>query len=153
MTQVVEPKSQLNDLYDRDLNLWLENTIEQLQAGDLQDLDIENLIEELQGLSGRDRHEVENRLIRLIEHILKRCYGNMSNCFRGWEVTIVGQRDRLRRKLKQSPSLKRYLMQSFDECFLSALELVRTEYPEIYFPDAWQFDRDLDVILSAKFWS
>ena len=61
-------------LYNADLNLWLETAIAQLKTGDLQNLDIENLIEELEGLAGRDQRELQSGLKRLIEHILKRCY-------------------------------------------------------------------------------
>ncbi|WP_141211893.1 DUF29 domain-containing protein [Pseudanabaena sp. SR411] len=71
MTQTIAQK---NSLYDRDLNLWLETAIAQLKAGDLKSLDIENLIEELEGLAGRDRWELKTRLATLIEHLLKRCY-------------------------------------------------------------------------------
>jgi len=152
MTQATASKSQLNDLYDRDLNLWLENAIAQLQAGNLQNLDIENLIEELQGLAGRDKREVASRLEVLIEHILKRCYVDRPECFRGWELTIIGQRSSLRKIFKQSPSLKRYFYECFDDCFDEALQKVTIGYPDIYFPNSWQFDRDLDVTLSGKFW-
>ena len=56
MTQAL-PKPSKNSLYDRDLNLWLEKAIAQLKAGDFQNLDIENLVEELEGLAGRfSRH-------------------------------------------------------------------------------------------------
>ena len=138
-------------LYDRDLDLWLETAIAQLKAGDFQNLDIENLIEELEGLSGNNKREVETKLIRLIEHIFKRCYVKLPDCYRGWEVTIINQRDELRRLLKQSPSLKRHFLQSFDDSFDTALEIVRTEY-ETTFPDTWQFSLDIDPMLSAKFW-
>jgi hypothetical protein len=148
MTQTIEQKT---TLYDRDLNLWLEEAIAQLKCGDFQNLDVENLIEELEGLSGSTKHEVENRLIRLIEHILKRCYVDMPDCYRGWEVTIINQRDQLRRLLRQSPSLKRHFLQSFDESFDTALEIVKTEY-EISFPSTWLFSRDVDAVLTVKFW-
>ena len=138
-------------LYDRDLDLWLETAIAQLKVGDFQNLDVENLIEELEGLSGNHKREVETRLIRLIEHIFKRCYVKLPDCYRGWEVTIINQRDELRRLLKQSPSLKRHFLQSFDDSFDTALEIVRTEY-ETTFPDTWQFSLDIDPMLSAKFW-
>jgi hypothetical protein len=59
-----------------------------LRSGDLQNVDIENLIEELEGLAGRDNLEVASRLKTLIEHLLKRCYVGMPNEFRGWEITI-----------------------------------------------------------------
>jgi hypothetical protein len=150
MTQAL-PKPSKTSLYDRDLNLWLEGAIANLKAGDFQNLDVENLIDELEGLSGGNRHEIENRLIRLIEHILKRCYVDMPDCYRGWEVTIINQRDQLRRLLRQSPSLKRHFLQSFDESFDTALEIVKTEY-EINFPNTWQFSRDIDAMLTVKFW-
>jgi len=148
MTQAI---AQSLTLYERDLDLWLENAIVQLKAGDFHNLDVENLIEELEGLSGRNKHEIENRLIRLIEHILKRCYVDMPDCYRGWEVTIINQRDKLRRLLRQSPSLKRHFLQSFYESFDTALEIVKTEY-EINFPNTWQFSCDIDAMLTAKFW-
>lgn len=152
MTQsIATPSAERVSLYDRDLDLWLEIAIAQLKAGDFNNLDVENLIEELEGLSGSHKREVETRLKRLIEHILKRCYVDMPDCFRGWEVTIINQRDELKKLLRQSPSLKRHFMHSFDDSFATALEIVRVEY-DTDFPDAWQFSRDLDMVLSAKFW-
>ena len=149
MTQSITPP--LN-LYERDFDLWLEMAIAQLKVGDFDNLDIENLVEELEGLSGSNKREIESRLIRLIEHILKRCYVSMPDCYRGWQVTIISQRDELRRLLRQSPSLKLHFFQSFDESFDTALELVMTEYDQTSFPTTWQFSRDIDPILSAKFW-
>ncbi len=139
-------------LYERDLDLWLEMAIVQLKAGDFDNLDVENLIEELEGLSGSNKREIESRLIRLIEHILKRCYVNMPDCYRGWEVTMISQRDQLRRLIRQSPSLKRHFLQSFDESFDTALELVKTEYDQTNFPDTWQFNAEIEAMLTVKFW-
>ncbi|MFN5399679.1 MAG: DUF29 family protein [Pseudanabaena sp.] len=64
---------QKTTLCDHDLNLWLEEAIAKLKAGDFQNLDVKSLIEELEGLAGRDRRELKRRLTTLIEHILKRC--------------------------------------------------------------------------------
>jgi len=139
-------------LYERDLDLWLEMAIIQLKAGDFDNLDVENLIEELEGLSGSNKREIESRLIKLIEHILKRCYVNMPDCYRGWEVTMISQRDELRRLIRQSPSLKRHFLQSFDESFDTALELVKTEYDQTDFPDTWQFSAEIEAMLTVKFW-
>jgi hypothetical protein len=150
MTQAIVKQT----LYDTDLNLWLETVIAQLRSGDLQNIDVENLIEELEGLAGRDRRELKNRLTVLVEHILKRCYVDMSNEFRGWEKTIRQQRSELKELLNQSPSLKRYFAQRFDDAFDDALIEVRDEYESkgYQFPDTWQFGCDIDSILSAEFW-
>lgn len=139
-------------LYDTDLNLWLETVIAQLRSGDLENVDIENLIEELDGLAGRDKREIVSRLKTLIEHILKRCYVDMPNEFRGWEVTIRTQRFELEQILEQSPSLKRHFIDNFDKCFKVALQNVQGEYSQYPFLDTWQFSRDVDSILNTKFW-
>ena len=149
MTQTLAPSKLL---YEQDLNLWVESAISQLKAGDFQNLDVENLIEELEGLAGRDKRELATRLERLIEHILKRCYVDLPDCYRGWEVTIVSQRNEIKKLLKQSPSLKRHFSEEFDESFDNALEIVRIEYSETIFPNTWQFNRDIDSILNIKFW-
>jgi hypothetical protein len=148
MTQTISRKS----LYEQDFVLWLDIAIAQLRSGDLHNLDTENLIEELEGLANKDRREISTRLKRLIEHILKRCYVNMPECHRGWEVTIVNQRDELNQLLKQSPSLKRHFLETFDDSFTTALKMVRIKYPETSFPAKWQFNRDIDAILSIDFW-
>ncbi|PZV19481.1 MAG: DUF29 domain-containing protein [Pseudanabaena sp.] len=149
MPQTIEQKS---TLYDRDLNLWLQEAIAKLKVGDFQNLDVENLIEELEGLAGRDRRELESRLTRLIEHILKRCYVNLPECYRGWELTIIGQRNEIKKIVKQSPSLKSHIISVFDELFNDALEIVQTEYENTIFPKTWQFTYEIDLLLTANFW-
>jgi hypothetical protein len=149
MTQTIAPPS---TLYERDLNLWLGEAIAQLKVGDFHNLDVENLIEELEGLAGRDRREIDSRLITLIEHILKRCYINRPDCFGGWQNTIATQRDNLILILEQSPSLRRYFLDRFDRNFAVALRKVNDVYPEYKIPDIWQFSRDIDLMLNVKFW-
>ncbi|EAZ90347.1 hypothetical protein CY0110_04753 [Crocosphaera chwakensis CCY0110] len=34
-------------LYDKDFNLWIEETVKQLKSGDFNEIDINNLIEEI----------------------------------------------------------------------------------------------------------
>ncbi len=156
MTQAISKldnfQDECNSLYESDLNLWLEQTISQLQAGDFHNIDTTNLIEELAGLAGRDRRELESRQERLLEHILKRCYVDLPDCHRGWVVTIMHQRSELKKILKQSPSLKRFFSEAFEESFLTALAIVKAEYIQTKFPDTWQFSRDLDALLKADFW-
>lgn len=103
-------------------------------------------------MSGSNKREVETRLKRLLEHILKRCYVDMPDCYRGWLLTIFEQRDELKMLLRQSPSLKRHFLKMFDDCFENSLKRLKIEYPEYQFPDIWQFGRDIDTMLNADFW-
>ncbi|MFM7885414.1 MAG: DUF29 domain-containing protein [Pseudanabaena sp.] len=153
MTQTIAKKS---SLYELDLNLWLETAIAQLKMGDLQNLDVENLIEELEGLAGRDRRELKSRLATLIEHLLKRCYVKSEYDYAGWVETIDRTRNAIRDILKQSPSLKNYVKnpELFQEAFDDALRIVRRNqgYKSVHFPDKWQFSHDIDDILNIDFW-
>jgi Domain of unknown function DUF29 len=140
------------DRYNTDYNLWLEETIALIRRGDLASVNAEHLIEELEGLAGRDRRELESRLQVLLEHILKRLHVNSASDNRGWEITIRTQRQELSRLLKQSPSLKCYFEEVFDEVYRDALNTVREDYPSTNFPDAWQFSRDIEAMLEENFW-
>ena len=156
MTQAIaKPNNQQQSLYESDLNLWLEQTIAQLQAGNFHDLDIANLIEELDGLAGRDRRELKQRLTTLIEHLLKRCYIKSEYDYAEWVRTINRTRLAICDILKQSPSLKNHANspELFQEAFEDALRLLRSDpdYTSIEFPDNWQFSYDIDALLNANF--
>ncbi|MDJ0599461.1 MAG: DUF29 domain-containing protein [Crocosphaera sp.] len=148
MTSIITSKS----LYEQDLNLWLLTTIKQLKEGDLNPLDIEHLIEELEGLAGRDRRELESRLEVLLAHLLKRLFVPSPNDYRGWELTIKEQRNRLQRLLKQSPSLRNYFISVFPEIYRDAFELVSLEYTEVSFPQAWPYSQTIEDIFFTQFW-
>ena len=153
MTQTIAARK---SLYEQDLNLWIETAIAQLKSRDLQDLDIDNLIEELEGLSGRDRRELKERLTTLLEHLLKRCYVNMPDCYDGWEENINRTRNAIADILAQSPSLRNYFSspELFQKAFADALKVVRKNkgYSRVNFPDIWQFSCGVEDILNIDFW-
>jgi hypothetical protein len=138
-------------LYDRDFALWIEETVKQLKSGDLSQVDLENLIEEVESLGRRDKRELKNRLITLFEHALKRCCLPLSDCYRGWEVTIKRCQSNLKDILKDSPSLCNFLVDIYDECYQEAVENMQIEYDAI-FPDICPFPKDTDSLLNHKFW-
>lgn len=148
MTQAITKLS----LYDRDQHLWLEEAIAKLRVKDFQSLDLVHLIEELEIVAGRDRAEIENRLGVLLAHLLKRLYVQSEYDYRGWEVTIREQRRHLKIALQQSPSLKRFLVEAFDRAWQDALIEVREDYPQVAFPDRWQFSQDVEILLTQRFW-
>jgi Domain of unknown function DUF29 len=96
-------------LYEQDFSLWVEDTVRKLKARDNENLDWENLIEEIDSLGKSQRKAVRSFLVRLLEHLLKRCYVPMSDCYRGWEIEIRNFRQRLQIELEDSPSLKSFV--------------------------------------------
>jgi len=140
-------------LYDSDILLWVEDTVAKLRVGDFAHLDLENLIDEVESLGISQKKELLNRLITLLEHLLKRMYVFMPNDNNGWERTIRNQRNKLEALLIQVPSLKTRWDDSFDHAWTIALKTVQEEYPQVEFPHEWQVDRDVEAILNQKFWA
>jgi hypothetical protein len=142
--------------YESDLNLWLEKTIVQLRMGDLSNLDTAHLIEELEGLAGRDRRELKQRLTTLFEHLLKRCYVKSSYDYAGWVRTINRTRLAIRDILQQSPSLRTYgnRVELLQGAYEDALRLLRSDpdYDAVNFPDRCPFSNDLEDMITIDFW-
>jgi hypothetical protein len=139
-------------LYEQDYLLWIEDIVHKLRNRDIEGLDIDNLIEEIEDLGRSDKRELENRLAELFEHILKRNYVHIPDCYRGWVELIIKQRIGIRKLLKNSPSLKPYFSQVFDEVYADALKIVRNGYPQCEFPDMWPFSCDIEAMLNVDFW-
>jgi hypothetical protein len=150
MTQAISRKS----LYESDFLLWTQDTVAKLKARDFDHVDLENLIEEIESLGRSDKNEIRSRLTTLLEHLLKRIYVDMPQEFNGWERTIRNQRRGIELAMLDSPSLKTMWDGAFDIAFRLALRDVKEEYAKQghQFPDTWQFRRDIDSMLTIKFW-
>lgn len=143
----------ISPLYDRDLALWYADTLTKLKAGNLNAIDIEPLIEEIEGLAARDRREIKTRLKVLLAHLLKRLYVAMPHHYRGWESTIDEQREQLHDLLAQSPSLRAYFIEVFDEIWQRALRQVQGDDPQVDFPHPWPMGFEPEAILTQTFWA
>ncbi|MDB9430427.1 DUF29 domain-containing protein [Microcystis aeruginosa CS-555/01A07] len=125
-------------LYDSDYQLWLENTINQLRRGDFQSVDWQNLLEELADLGKSERRALESLLTRLLEHLLKLTYWQSQRDYNqaGWKKEIRNFRIQIKKILKESPSLKLYLREILQECYLDARNLLidETELDASIFP-------------------
>ncbi len=146
------PTTKPESLYEQDFNLWLEDVVAKLKRRDLHDLDWDSLIEEIEALSKREKRELVHRLEVLLIHLLKRLYIDSAYDNRGWELTIREQRRQLQLQLEQSPSLKLYFTEQFDDCWQYALAQVKGEYAKVPFPEQWEYSGAIDAMLSEEFW-
>ena len=142
----------VKSLYDQDFALWVEKTIQQLNAEDFQNVDWQNLIEEVESLGKSQRKAVRSCLQRLLEHLLKRCYVPLVDCYRGWEIEIRNFRESLEWELADSPSLKGFILDILEKSYQKALINVRQDFPAIAFPDSFPFAREVDALLIEVFW-
>jgi Domain of unknown function DUF29 len=133
-------------LYEQDFAIWIENTVEKLKARNFSELDLEHLIEEVESLGKRDKRELKNRLITLFEHLLKRHYVPMPDCYRGWEVTIRRTQSKLKDLLSDSPSLSNLLEEIYLDCYREAVTNMCIEY-DVEFPKEYPFLKQAQDLL------
>lgn len=113
-------------LYETDYLKWIETTVKKLRIQDYSNIDWENLIEELEDIERSERRSLESNLIVVLTHLLKWQYQPE---FRSgsWKGNIVEHRRRIRKALKDSPSLKLYFEEVFAECYTAAVEQASAE--------------------------
>ncbi|SKB14179.1 conserved hypothetical protein [Planktothrix sp. PCC 11201] len=126
---IFQPRSEtppLSSLYEQDFYLWIEKTIQLLNAEKLLELDRDNLIAELESMGRSEKRAIESNLRVLLMHLLKYQYQpeRRSN---SWLSTIIEHRIRISKELKASPSLKGYFEQIFDETYQDARILASVE--------------------------
>ena len=93
-------------LYEEDILLWVEDTVNKLKNHDFENLDLKNLIEEIEALGISQKKELISRLMVLLEHLLKRLYVDSPYDYNGWERTIRNQRAEIDLLISQAPSLQ-----------------------------------------------
>lgn len=92
-------------LYKTDIVAWANQQAALLRAGQLTELDLFNIAEEIEDVGKSEQRELANRMAVLLMHLLK---WQFQPRFRGasWEKTIRHQRNKIHRRLKSTPSLK-----------------------------------------------
>lgn len=136
---VTQLNTENKSLYDTDYNLWVLETVKQLENHDFNSVDWDNLIEEVLDLSKRDKRKLESLLMRLIEHLLKLAYweAEKDRNRKHWKGEIINFRKQIKRLLRDSPSLRPYLNCIFMECYQDGREIVAeiSELPLNNFPE------------------
>jgi hypothetical protein len=95
------------DLYKSDFYVWALTQAELLRDGRLQDLDLEHVIEEIEGLAGRVESAVRSHARIIMEHLLKLQHSPARDPRNSWRHTIRVQRQQLEDDL--TPALRRGL--------------------------------------------
>ena len=123
-------RTKRENLYDLDYNLWQEQAIADLQNRDSNNLDWENLILEIAEVGKSQKRALKNYVQRLIEHILKIQYWesererNLSH----WRIEIRNFREQILELLADSPSLKNYLEQNYEEWYRKSISKMQLEF-------------------------
>lgn len=145
-----ELQNALNTLYETDFVRWLEITTEQLRKQDYAQVDWDNLLEELEDMSRRERKALKSNLIVIFLHLLKWQYQPEQRSG-SWKGSLRKHRRRLNDDLQDSPSLKRYLYEVFATCYANGRSQAadETALPLDCFPVACPYT--VEQVLSPEF--
>ena len=141
------------DLYERDFPAWAKRQADLLRAGRYADLDLEHLIEEMEGLSRKEKQEVESRALLILVHLLKLSFSSASEPRRGWRRTVMVQRRSLDRML--TTTLRHHLARQLHTLYKDARRLTAVELetdavePDIL-PETCLYT--LDEVLDSQWW-
>jgi Domain of unknown function DUF29 len=118
-----------NTLYDKDLQRWIEQTVEQLRNREFGSLDIEHLIEELIDLGKSEKNTLRSNLTILLTHLLKlRVQHDVPDMMKGsWYSSVIEHRQRVLNNLADTPSLKSYLKEALSNAYLNGRKLAIKE--------------------------
>ncbi|OKH20377.1 DUF29 domain-containing protein [Chroogloeocystis siderophila] len=132
-----------NKLYDTDYGLWLASQIDSLKSHQWDNLDIDNLIEELEGLNRSNENALESYLVVILTHLLKWEY-QLKARSRSWQGSILNGRKRIARLCKQQPSLKLRVSDLVPEAYTDAIEIatLETRLPADVFPTKCSYSAD-----------
>lgn len=92
--------------YEEDLVAWMESQIELLRVRKFEQLDLENLLEELEGMVRHERRGLQSRVELVMLHLLKHQF-QPSRRSRSWLMTLEEQRSQISDRIEDSPSLRR----------------------------------------------
>ena len=112
--------------YEEDFALWSAEQAALIRARKFDRVDIENVAEEIESLGRSNKHEIESRLGILIMHLLK-WERQPEHRSRSWAATIRDQRRAISRLLRDSPSLRDYPGQVYEEEYPAAREKASAE--------------------------
>jgi hypothetical protein len=111
----------ISTLYEQDYFLWLQETYRLLEKGELGQLDIPHLKEEILTLGNEQRHKVVSYLRQLLIHLLLYKYWDTEKdmCAKWWQNEIDNFRFELDLLLR-SGTLYNYFLKEIDEMYFKA---------------------------------
>jgi len=106
-------------IYDRDLLVWIECTIEQLKNREFESLDIDQLIDELVDLGKSEKNALRSNLMVLLAHLLKLKVQHdvPENIKESWYSSVIEHRQRVLNNLIDTPSLHSFLVEAVEKAY------------------------------------
>ena len=114
------------NLYKQDYHLWLVHTAKLVAENRFAEIDLVSLAEEIEDMGRSEKRAIKSNLRVLLADLLKYKYQPTKRS-NSWRATIREHRLRIKEAFQDSPSLKRYFDEVFDECYQNARAIAADE--------------------------
>ena len=108
-------RSEAEKLYEQDFYVWTEVQAGLLRQRRFATLDLDNLIEEVEGLGDAKKSAVLSAASVIIEHLLKQQHSPTQDPRRGWAESILEHRIRL--EIELTPRLRQLLAEELPRIY------------------------------------
>ena len=127
--------------YEHDVYGWALRQAALLRAGQVAELDWENLAEEIEGVGASEYRELVSALRILFVQMLKWDY-QPERGSRSWTLSIIEHRVRLDQSITRNPSLKNVLDEALEHAYRQARPAAarQTNRPLATFPETNPYD-------------
>ena len=121
---------ELKELHSQDFNLWLQTIAASIRNRDFEHMDWDGLLDEIEDMGASEKRALRSYTRRLIDHILKLKYWNSEKDYnqKHWEKEVVNFRYEIAQILKESPSLKNYLQQNYQDWYFNSVKAMQREF-------------------------
>jgi hypothetical protein len=116
MAAKVKDRPKARTAYEADYYTWINEQVELLLAGRVEEIDAKNIAEELSDMGRSEYRALESSLRTLIMHMLK-WDQQPEHRTRSWAFSIDEQRRRVTRTLKQNPGLKPHCAEAVEDAY------------------------------------
>ncbi|AMO56839.1 hypothetical protein GZ77_02260 [Endozoicomonas montiporae] len=138
-------------LYEKDFYQWTQQQAALIRKGRLGELDLNNILEEIESMGRSEHRQLGNCLDVLLMHLLKWQY-QPDHQSSSWRGSIEEQRVRIRKLIKENPSLKPKVHDTLQEAYALAKigAYKETGLSQDVFPKHCPWD--YDQIMDEAFW-
>ena len=90
---------------EQDFYAWAQHTAQALAEGRVQDIDLNEVAEEIEGMARSDRRALRSQMARAMAHMLKIRYQPGKHTA-SWDLSIEKAREAIRELFEESPSMR-----------------------------------------------
>jgi Domain of unknown function DUF29 len=144
-------------LHETDFNSWTQQVAQLLRDRRFDEIDIETLAEEVEGLGKSERRAISSYLAVLLTHLLKWKYQPSGRQYTAegepkgsWAGSIASSRIELQTLLAENPSLQSFPDQALGQSYRNAVKVANKETGLKSFPEVCPFT--IEQILDENWW-